>query len=282
LGLEAEELQGMKILLTCDPCGSYQEQLQEVIGRAWPPDTRFFILAVAEPGPAMVACPESQVIRQAAGVADRFASCLRSNGFDATAQVRPGIASFEIVNEAIELEADLIVLGAPRNCSSLPVPGGAVARHVLRLAPCSVEIARALNSSHDEKPRGVRVLVPSDGSEDSQAAAHSIADRPWPPNSVFEVVGIAEPVSRLAATLHAQDAIKETEETLCQAGLRVIDTVMVPAACPKEVIIEEADRWQADLIVLGSGGTTGFSLCLPGSISEAVAMRAGCSVEIYR
>jgi nucleotide-binding universal stress UspA family protein len=49
-----------------------------------------------------------------------------------------------------------------------------------------------------------------------------------------------------------------------------------------EVILEEARRWDADLIIVGSHGRRGFKRFLLGSVSEAVAMKAHCSVVVVR
>ena len=51
---------------------------------------------------------------------------------------------------------------------------------------------------------------------------------------------------------------------------------------PFQVILHEADQWRADLIVLGSHGRSGFDRFVMGSVSEAVGLRAKCSVEIVR
>jgi nucleotide-binding universal stress UspA family protein len=56
----------------------------------------------------------------------------------------------------------------------------------------------------------------------------------------------------------------------------------VPAATPKELILQDADEWGADLIVCGSHGRRGLSRFLLGSVSEAIATHAKCSVEIIR
>ena len=51
---------------------------------------------------------------------------------------------------------------------------------------------------------------------------------------------------------------------------------------PKDAIVEEAERWGADLIVVGSHGYRGPERALLGSVSHAVATQAKCSVEIAR
>jgi len=49
-----------------------------------------------------------------------------------------------------------------------------------------------------------------------------------------------------------------------------------------EVILREAERWNADLIVVGSHGYGPIRRFLFGSVSAAVALNAKCSVEIVR
>ena len=48
------------------------------------------------------------------------------------------------------------------------------------------------------------------------------------------------------------------------------------------MIIEEADKSGADLIVVGSHGHRGIERFLLGSVSEGVALGAHCSVEVIR
>jgi len=49
-----------------------------------------------------------------------------------------------------------------------------------------------------------------------------------------------------------------------------------------EVILEQATKWHADVIALGSHGHRGILDFLLGSVAESVARRAGCSVTIVR
>ena len=59
-------------------------------------------------------------------------------------------------------------------------------------------------------------------------------------------------------------------------------TTEVANGSAKDVILDEAERWGADLIVLGSHGYSGWRRFLLGSVSHAVATHARCSVEIVR
>jgi nucleotide-binding universal stress UspA family protein len=84
-----------------------------------------------------------------------------------------------------------------------------------------------------------------------------------------------EAVSKRAKTL-----VGEAVEELQRAGLKA--TGAVEYGNPKSVIIDTAAQWEADLIVVGAHGRTGLERFLIGSVSEAVARHAGCSVEIIR
>ena len=59
-------------------------------------------------------------------------------------------------------------------------------------------------------------------------------------------------------------------------------TTEVLEGSPKELIVDEAKRWGADLIVLGSHGRGAIGRFFLGSVSLAVAAHASCSVEIAR
>lgn len=55
-----------------------------------------------------------------------------------------------------------------------------------------------------------------------------------------------------------------------------------PFGSPKRVILEEAERWGADLIMVGSHGYGFWNRLLLGSVSQAITTHANCSVEIVR
>jgi nucleotide-binding universal stress UspA family protein len=56
----------------------------------------------------------------------------------------------------------------------------------------------------------------------------------------------------------------------------------VISGSPKHIIVEEADRWDADLIVVGSRGHSSWESLLLGSVPQSVVMHAKCSVEVVR
>jgi len=50
----------------------------------------------------------------------------------------------------------------------------------------------------------------------------------------------------------------------------------------RTVILNEAEAWSTDLIVLGSHGYRGWQRFLLGSVSQSVVAHAKCSVEVVR
>ena len=83
-----------------------------------------------------------------------------------------------------------------------------------------------------------------------------------------------------AETKEAEALVTKVADQLRSKGLQVSSSV--EQGDPKSKIIDAASKWHADLIVLGSHGRKGLEHFLLGSLSEAVARHAGCSVEIVR
>jgi nucleotide-binding universal stress UspA family protein len=142
----------------------------------------------------------------------------------------------------------------------------------------------------------MRILLATDGSSYSVAAAQSIADRPWPHGTEIRVIGVAEVTPQIVnpAYIHpdltespvddrirqAQMAVSSAEQTIKAAHLTSSTTVAVGVA--SEAILNEADAWDANRIVVGSHGRHGLDRLLIGSVSESVAIHAMCSVEVIR
>ena len=76
----------------------------------------------------------------------------------------------------------------------------------------------------------------------------------------------------------AQGLVAKAARELRDAGFQVETAIEVGDA--KAVILDAAAKWPADLIVLGSHGRKGLERFLMGSVSEAVARHAHCSVQI--
>jgi nucleotide-binding universal stress UspA family protein len=143
----------------------------------------------------------------------------------------------------------------------------------------------------------MRILVATDGSEFSLTALRSVANRPWPAGSVAKVISVPEFIlfkdPSYLETHEVKDLNKASMEDaklaiaagvgiLSGAELKVCSDVPTFEDRPYLVILNEAETWQADMIVVGSHGRTGFDRIVMGSVAEAVALHAKSSVEVIR
>lgn len=146
----------------------------------------------------------------------------------------------------------------------------------------------------------MKILLAVDGSECGDAAVQSVANRPWPVGTVIKVFSAVElpfvPTTETwalpdsyyselekAGEQKAKAAMDKAVSTLRENHglvLEIITELQVGQA--QSLILDEAEKWGADLIVLGSHGYRGFKRFLLGSVSQAVAAHAPCSVEIVR
>ena len=144
----------------------------------------------------------------------------------------------------------------------------------------------------------MRILLAVDGSPFSEAAVSEVASRPWPASSEVKVVTAFQlpliPTPEVWSIsneyLPALERIaREQSQSIVDAAVAVLATGLdelttvsgeVLQGLPREVILEEAERWRADLIVMGSHGYGAWRGFLLGSVSRAVVTQAKCSVEV--
>ena len=279
----------MRLLIAVDS-GISAEVLVGAVGvRPWPDGTTAHVLSVVVDGDIPLEVwrefgyGKDAVRREMESRGEQITSLaverLKEVGIPAEVLVTRGDPRFLIPVFARKWSSDLIFVRAHVRKDFEHWMVGSVARSVVTSAPCTVQIVRNQTKDHSQtldSPR--RVLLATDGSETSKAAAKALAGRPWPDGSEFRIVTVEEPwLIRSASTILKVDS---AEEILASAGLKA--TAARLAGNPKEVILEEAKKWNADLIVVGSHGQRGFKRLLLGSVSEAIAMNAPCSVVVVR
>jgi nucleotide-binding universal stress UspA family protein len=295
----------MKVLIAIDSSPCSQRVLDEASARPWPLDTTFFVLNVVDVQrfsrfPVLIEDARSEATQLVHSGAEQ----LLHAGHKALAEVRLGFPRKVISECAKELQADLIMVGSHGHSAIGRFLLGSVAQAVLRIAPCPVEIVRFPAGGAAPSSHPMKVLLASDGSECSLAAALSVAASPWPMGTVFKVVGVEELVAletRMAASplasiypaslleelladahTRAVNAIEGARKILETAGLKVLDQPKIPVGDARSTILDLAQAWQADLVVLGSHGRRGLDRLLMGSVAESVAVHAHCSVEVIR
>jgi nucleotide-binding universal stress UspA family protein len=80
----------------------------------------------------------------------------------------------------------------------------------------------------------------------------------------------------------AEKAVKIASEIIKEKNPALSISTKVIDESPKQGILNEAETFDADLIVVGSHGQGALSRFLIGSVSHSVALHADCSVEIVR
>lgn len=291
----------MKVLVAIDNSPSFETILEAVVNRSWPARTTFCVLNIVnlqrfEELPALI----EDASREGERLAQEGARRISAASYEAFPKTSPGHPRSDISCFAKEWGADLILVGSHGHGTFGRFLLGSVAQGVLRTASCSVEIVRSAPKA--SLPR--KVLLATDGSECSVGAAQAVAAQLWPQGSIFRVISVEElmvvgnqmeaaslsavyPASLLEElTTQAQDRARSAVETakgiLTRAGLALDAGESTPFGEPRGVILDTAKEWGADLIVLGSHGRRGFDRFLLGSVSEAIAMHAACSVQVIR
>jgi len=285
----------MNVLLAIDSSTESDLAIKAVAARPWPASTTIDVLTVVEPiYTSEIHDLMNTLKQQAHEVVEAAAQQLRSSGIRPTTMlVLCGNPKGVIVEHARRTDTGLIVVGSHRVAAAGAFLRGSVARAVVRFAPCSVEVIRGEASAG-----AMKILLATDGSRWSEAAARSLAERPWPSGTQLRILSVGDHRTRLYSAGHrldarvmeklqqeamerAQQAVSCAEEIM-QGRFPVSAIVAASLAAPKELILKEAADWNANLIVLGCNGEGGLARLLLGSVSEAVAMHASCSVEVIR
>ena len=295
----------MKVLIAIDCSPASERVLDEAAARPWPEGT---ILTVVNVVDLQRFARFPVLIEDAKREADRLVKAgtekLARSGHKALSEVIMGFPRRAISEYANEWHADLIMVGSHGHSAIGRFLLGSVAQGILRTAPCSIEIVRSASGGPALSSHPMRILLATDGSDCSMEALQSFAKRPWPDGTVIRVLSVEEliildgqvagyPLSSVypqslleELTTQARDrassAVKSAREILQRTRMKLLDDQAIELGEPRTVILDTAKTWRADLIVLGSHGRRGMDRFLLGSVSEAVAIHAHCSVEIIR
>ena len=145
----------------------------------------------------------------------------------------------------------------------------------------------------------MKVLLAIDGSSHSHAALVEFATRPWPHGTEVQILTVVHSSIPLffdpafvAAAAHMEQTLDRRRDApvLVEAAASMIRetypnagvTTNIIEGTPKDAIVEEARRWGADLIVLGSHGYGRVRRVVLGSVAAAVVANAPCSVQVVR
>lgn len=148
--------------------------------------------------------------------------------------------------------------------------------------------------------KAMKILLAVDGSEYSLAAVEEAARTPWPAGSVVRITSVAEtplPAPLLMAPISSgtyvelerileERAVAQITQAMARfgeiAGAQIEATAKTLKGDPKAAILDEAEHWKPNLIIVGTHGYNAFERLWLGSVSRSVLSRARCSVEIVR
>jgi len=145
-----------------------------------------------------------------------------------------------------------------------------------------------------EESGDMRVLIAVDDSAFSTNVLRAVETGVRHENTEVLVLHVLQPVEPVAPPEMARDYAPELEDEqqpahalvermagqLRRTGFKAQTDVQIGDAT--ETILNRAAEWRADLIAVGSHGQRSLQDFLLGSVAEAVARRAGCSVVIIR
>ena len=161
-------------------------------------------------------------------------------------------------------------------------------------------VAAADSFTLDFRINDMKILLAIDGSAHSKAAIEEVARRLFPLKTKVRIVSAYEKIPLITtegsmgesqefyaesdrfALKAAEDTIENAAKILHKKNPALTITTIVIEGAPKNVILEEAGTFGANLIVVGSHGCGVVERFLLGSVSQAVSLRAKCSVLIVR
>ncbi len=147
----------------------------------------------------------------------------------------------------------------------------------------------------------MRILLAIEDSACSNAAAQAVIDRSKPEGADVLVLHVVEWPKSLSAEIPFADAANAARQVVTvrdecrRRGTQLVEETVARLRAAgfiargdmregdaRAVILDVEAAWQPDVIVLGSHGRRGVDRWLLGSVSEAVARQATCSVDIVR
>ena len=141
-----------------------------------------------------------------------------------------------------------------------------------------------------------KILVPVDGSMTSESALKEAIKLAQQHHAQLELVHVFEDIlywvddsyinyAELQETIRSssEKILTQAQMLVGQAGLTA-ETRLLEAKNERtaNIIVAEAERWQAELIVIGTHGRTGFSRLVLGSVAEGVVRAAPMPVLLIR
>lgn len=291
----------MNILLALDGSPSSLVARDLVAALPWPEGTTVHLLAAYQTpvdwsaglGPAEWIGEVDQATRaELADLLEDAAAPLSERGLVVERHVVAGRPATEIVAAAVELGAELVVMGSRGRGRLRSMLLGSVAGEVTAHASCPVLVAR--------RPTVSRMVVATDGSAAAELIPHCLATLgalrgvaadvvsvSIPDTPTFElIVGLYtlgdERLAQQRQELRRQFTLAAERMAAALTAVGVPATVHVRAGDPAHEILAVAREREADLIVTASRGLSALDRLLLGSVARNVLHHATASVLVVR
>lgn len=215
-----------------------------------------------------------------------------AGGSVARSYLKVGKSDKQIVTQAEEIGAGLIVIGSRGLGGVRRALMGSISDSVVRHAHCPVLVVRKVQREEMESVFPTRILIATDGSEEAELALWTAVDLANSTNSELQVAtagwpDIPEYVELLEEAYQrlereAKQTLDEQVKKIGQAGGVAAKAHLRMERLPGQEITHLADEVDAGLIVMGSRGLGGMRRLLLGSVSDSVVRHSHCPVLIVR
>ena len=299
----------MKILFAVDGSRCSEEAIASVVKMKCPMGTEFMVVTAVDFYAAFSADVDARgkEIHAANQFIEETLQKLKAAhpSVSVEGRVLDGHIVQEILRVAEEWPADLIMLGSHGRSGLTEFFLGSVSRSVLSNADCAVRIVRPgdaeKSASKAGSKEGMNVLIGLDQSEHCKHLIDHVLRLPWSVGTKFRLVNVIPEVNKnvlfdpdvefaKTAATEYDSLIDSHSHWMKETADRLNDTFEqkdiaefeVLLGDPRKVILEIARSWPADIVMLGSHGKRGMERLFLGSVSEAVATHAPCTVEVTR
>jgi nucleotide-binding universal stress UspA family protein len=289
----------MKIMVSIDGSEHSQIALAEAWLMSWPEPSEITLVSVVDNiGPLAAPQKFSDVAKD---LLEKSAARARENSGGAVqvkTELLRGNPKSEILKFAERWKPDLLMMGSRGRKGLHRVLLGSVSHALLLASQCSVHIARK-RKGDVTAPR--KVILCLDLSEDSDVVRKEVAARRWRPGTEFICVTAVPSTAELmnenlnnfysvgelekARDQQIESAKRSLNKTAKLLGHQIPDvktSFEIIDGDPREAIVEKADQWEVGLIMTGCKGKQLLDRLVIGSVSEAIATYANCSVEVVK
>jgi hypothetical protein len=181
----------------------------------------------------------------------------------------------EIVDLADQLKVDLIVMGRRGRRGLARLMLGHATAQVIGMAHCNVMVV-----PRAARVEGRHIVLATDGSRFADAAAITAASMAVFCKAKSTVVSITTSGHAPENRQEAEQVVQRIVKHMRSEGIDAEGLVL--EGRPDELIVAAARERDADLIVTGSHGRTGFERVLLGSTTERILNETSCAVLVVK